>query len=122
MKKIRKFLHSNLKRLQNFAWWTYEFGLVRNNGETDSFRREKNDIEYEIYGSGIISSFDETYNVINCAMGKSKKARFLKYDINEVVMTCFDYSNIQDRYYVADSMDEVYSSFRENQDLFYYAG
>ena len=26
----------NLKRLQNFAWWTYEFGLVRNNGETDS--------------------------------------------------------------------------------------
>ena len=37
-------------------------------------------------------------------------------------MTCFDYSNIQDRYYVAESMDEIYNSFRENQDLFNYAG
>ncbi len=112
----------NLKRLQNFAWWTYEFGLVKNNGESDVFRREKNDIDYEIYGSGIISSYDETRNVINCAMGKSKKSKFIKYDINEVVMTCFDYSNIQDRYYVAESMDEIYNSFRENQDLFNYAG
>ena len=54
----------NLRRLQNFAWWTYEFGLIKNNGDTDSFRRKTNDIDYEIYGAGIISSFDETANVI----------------------------------------------------------
>ncbi len=112
----------NLKRLQNFAWWTYEFGLVRNKGESDIFRREKNNIDYEIYGAGIISSYDETCNVINCAKGKSRASKFLKYDINEMVLTCFDYSNIQDRYYVADSMEEVYDSFRQNQDLFNFVG
>ena len=44
----------NLKRLQNFSWWTYEYGLLKNYGETDHLRRERNDIDYEIYGAGII--------------------------------------------------------------------
>ena len=30
----------NLKRLQNFAWWTYEFGLIKNNRKTDSIRKK----------------------------------------------------------------------------------
>ena len=60
----------NLKRLQNFAWWTYEFGLIKNTGGSDRLRRIKNDIDYEIYGAGIISSFDETLNVVQCAKGE----------------------------------------------------
>ena len=63
----------NLKRLQNFSWWTYEYGLLKNHGETDDLRTEKNDIDYEIYGAGIISSFDEVRNVVSCAKGKSKQ-------------------------------------------------
>ena len=112
----------NLKRLQNFAWWTYEYGLLKNNGISDGFRRINNDIDYEIYGAGIISSFDEVTNVVHCAKGISEKSRFISYDIEEVVMTCFDYSNIQDRYFVVNSMPDLYRSFRDNQKLFWFEG
>ena len=112
----------NLKRLQNFAWWTYEYGLLKNTGETDRFRRVNNDIEYEIYGAGIISSFDEVTNVVECAKGKSDRSRFLPYDIEEIAMTCFDYSNIQDRYYVIESMTDLYISFKDNKELFFFNG
>jgi len=112
----------NLKRLQNFAWWTYEYGLIKNNGDTDKFRRINNDIKYEIYGSGIISSYDEVMNVIKCSKGESRRSKFLPYNIEEIVMTCFDYSEIQDRYYVIDSMDHLYESFKRDQDIFWFEG
>jgi phenylalanine-4-hydroxylase len=112
----------NLKRLQNFAWWTYEFGLIKNTGDTDTFRRVANDMDYEIYGAGIISSFDEVTNVVKCAKGESSRSKFLPYNIEEMIMTCFDYSNIQDRYYVIDSMDSLYKSFRANRQLFWFEG
>ena len=112
----------NLKRLQNFAWWTYEFGLIKNTSDTDPFRRVANDMDYEIYGAGIISSLDEVTNVVKCAKGESSRSKFLPYNIEEMIMTCFDYSNIQDRYYVIDSMDSLYKSFRANQQLFWFEG
>ncbi|NQV37108.1 MAG: hypothetical protein HQ509_03770 [Candidatus Marinimicrobia bacterium] len=112
----------NLKRLQNFAWWTYEFGLVKNHGETDRFRRKPNDVDIEIYGAGIISSHDETRNVVQCAKGESSRSKFLPFDIEEIVMTRFDYSDIQDRYFVVESMQELYKSFYEHRDLFWYNG
>ena len=108
----------NLKRLQNFSWWTYEYGLLKNDGKTDHLRKEKNDIEYEVYGAGIISSFDEVRNVVSCAKGKSNQSKFIPYNIEEVAMTCFDYSHIQDRYFVIDSMKELYKSFLENKEIF----
>ena len=112
----------NLKRLQNFAWWTYEFGVIKNNGDADSYRRNNNDIDYEIYGSGIISSYDETNNVIQCAKGESKRSKFLPFDIEEIIMTRYDYSNIQERYYVIDSMEDLYETYYNNKSLFLYEG
>jgi phenylalanine-4-hydroxylase len=112
----------NLRRLQNFAWWTYEFGLVKSNPYTNHFRRKRNDIDYEIYGSGIISSFDETMNIIKCAKGVSNNSKILLYDIEEMMMTCFNYSQIQDRYYVVESMEALYKSFENNQKLFWFEG
>jgi len=112
----------NLKRLQNFAWWTYEFGLIKNDGSTDSFRRNANDMDYEIYGAGIVSSYNETLNIVECAKNESKTSEFLPFDIEEIVMTCFDYGSIQNRYYVIDSMKNLYSSFRDNRDIFWYEG
>ena len=108
----------NLKRLQNFAWWTYEFGVLENTGESDGFRHKANDIDYEIYGSGILSSYDETLNVVECAKGTSVRSRFIPFDIEEVVLTRFDYSDIQDRYYVIPSLEVLYTAFRENRDIF----
>jgi phenylalanine-4-hydroxylase len=104
--------------LQNFAWWTYEFGVLENTGESDGFRHKANDIDYEIYGSGILSSYDETLNVVECAKGTSVRSRFIPFDIEEVVLTRFDYSDIQDRYYVIPSLEVLYTAFRENRDIF----
>ena len=115
-------VYHNLKRLQNFAWWTYEFGLIQNDGTTDKFRRHPNDIDYEIYGAGIVSSYDETSNVVRCAKKESKASEFLPYDIDEIVMTCFDYSALQNRYYIIDSLEILYNSFRNNRDIFWYEG
>ena len=112
----------NLKRLQNFAWWTYEFGLIKNTGESDRLRRIKNDIDYEIYGAGIISSFDETRNVVQCAKGELNHSKFLSFDIEEVVLTRFDYSKIQDRYYIINTMEDMYRDFKDNQKLFWFEG
>ena len=112
----------NLKRLQNFSWWTYEYGLLNNHGETDPLRRRKNDIKYEIYGAGIISSLDEVENIVSCAKGESSQSKFIPYNIEEVAMTCFDYSHIQDRYFVIDSMEDLYKSFSENKNLFWFEG
>ena len=112
----------NLKRLQNFAWWTYEFGVIKNNGDADSYRRNNNDIDYEIYGSGIISSYDETNNIIQCAKGESKRSKFLPFDIEEIIMTRYDFSNIQERYYVIDSMEDLYETYYDNKSLFFYEG
>ena len=112
----------NLKRLQNFAWWTYEFGLIKNCGETDQFRRKKNDIDYEIYGAGIISSYDETLNIVECAKGNSSYSKFISFDIEEITMTRFDTSNIQNRYYVINSMNDMYQAFQDSQDLFWFEG
>jgi phenylalanine-4-hydroxylase len=112
----------NLKRLQNFAWWTYEFGLIKNTGKSDQFRRIKNDIDYEIYGAGIISSFDETLNVVQCAKGQLNHSKFLPFDMEEVVLTRFDYSKIQDRYYVINTMTDMYRDFKDNQNLFWFEG
>ena len=112
----------NLKRLQNFAWWTYEFGLIKNNRKTDSIRKKNNDIDYEIYGAGIISSYDEVTNVINCAKEESKRSKIFPFDIEEAVLTRYDYSDIQDRYYVIDSMDDLYETYYNNKRLFFYEG
>ena len=112
----------NLKRLQNFAWWTYEFGIVKNSGDTDNYRVIKNDIDYEIYGAGIISSYDETNNIVQCAKGDSNRSRFVPFDMEEIIITRYDFSNIQDRYYVIDSMDDLYETYYDNKNLFFYEG
>ena len=87
----------NLKRLQNFAWWTYEFGVVKNNVATDNIRRINNDIDYEIYGAGIISSYDETLNVITCAQRSANRSQFLPFDIEEIIICLL---------YTSDAADE----------------
>lgn len=112
----------NLKRLQNFAWWTYEFGLMKKQPDSDKSRPLPNDMDHEIYGSGIISSYAETMHVAACSKGESNLSRILPYDIEEAAMTRFDYSEIQDRYYVIDSMDSLYRSFYNNMDLFWFEG
>ena len=106
-KKLTEDLKShNLKRLQNFVWWTLEFGVVKSNTE----------LGFEIYGAGILSSFDEISNVIN------NKDKIIPYDFEEIILTRFDYSDLQDRYYMIDSFDSVIEDFKNKKELFYYQG
>lgn len=112
----------NLKRLQNFAWWTYEFGIMEKQDSTDMLRRTPNDMNHEIYGAGIMSSYAETLHVAACSKGENSYSEFIPYNIEEAVMTRFDYSEIQDRYFVIDSMESLYRSFYDNQELFWYKG
>ena len=112
-------VNHNLKRLQNFSWWTYEYGLLKNSGRTDKFRRVSNDIPYEIYGSELFLLLMKQKTLLIVQKGKRLDQNSLKYDIEEIVLTCFDYSNIQDRYFVIDSMEELYSSFSNNKNYFF---
>ena len=100
----------NLKRLQNFVWWTLEFGLINSS----------NELGYEIYGAGILSSYNEIQNVIEYIKNGNKK--IINYDIEKVVMNRFDYSYLQDRYYVIDSFDKLIDSFNSNKDIFLFKG
>jgi len=107
----------NIKRLQNFVWWSYEFGLLKKQTTTSS----ENDIDYEIYGAGILSSENEIENIVNCAKKVSDHSKFLPFDIEEMALTRFDYSTIQNRYFVADNMEHVYDTFNQNKDVFFYS-
>ena len=95
----------NLKRLQNFVWWTLEFGLVK----TD------NDLGFDIYGAGILSSYHDIQNVISSI--KNNK-NILPYSLVDVGLTRFDYSNLQDRYYYINSFDELIDDFENNKEFF----
>ena len=112
----------NLKRLQNFAWWSYEFGIMKKQPESENWRTDANDMDHELYGSGIISGYDEVMNVVACSRGESDSSALLPFDMEEVVMTRFDYSDIQDRYYIIDSMESLYADFYDNQRLFFFEG
>lgn len=112
----------NLKRLQNFAWWTYEFGIMKKQPDSDALRQTPNDMDHEIYGAGILSSYNETMNVVACSRGESARSELKPFDMEEIVLTRFDYSEIQDRYYVIDSMESLYRTYYDHKDLFRFAG
>ena len=102
----------NLKRLQNFVWWTLEFGIIISH-----------DLEnFKILGAGILSSRDEIDNVVNSVLGVANNSEIIKYDIEKVVLTQFDYSNLQDRYYYIDSLNFLYNDFYTNKDIFLFKG
>jgi len=100
----------NLKRLQNFVWWTLEFGLVKSS----------NNLGFEIYGAGILSSYNEIQNVLKFT--NHNAGNIINYDIDKVAMNRFDYSDLQDRYYIIESFDSLIDSFHSNKDIFLFNG
>ncbi|RMF09517.1 MAG: hypothetical protein D6762_03495 [Candidatus Neomarinimicrobiota bacterium] len=108
----------NLKRLQNFAWWTYEFGLLKKSPAASP----RNDCEHEIYGAGILSSFAETQHVVDCSRGRCTTSELRPFNLEEIVLTRFDYSTVQDRYYVIESFDQLYTEYYRHRDLFRFQG
>ena len=90
-------------------WWTLEFGIMSS----------QNEYGFEIYGAGILSSYDEILNVVN---NYKKQQNIKKYNVEEIVMTRFDYSKLQDQYFIIDSFEDLIKSYYENQYLFNFKG
>ena len=84
-----------LKKLQRIYWFTIEFGLIKRNKD------------FKIYGAGIISSKEESQNVLS---SKSKKKKF---DVNTIMNHSFRIDIVQDTYYYIDSFEELTSSIDE---------
>jgi len=78
-----------LKKLQRIYWFTIEFGLIKNNNK------------FKIYGAGIISSKEESMNVL------SNKSQKKKFDVNRVMNHSFKIDVVQDTYYYIDSFEEL---------------
>lgn len=81
-----------IQLLSRVYWYTIEFGLIK---ENDAFK---------IYGAGIISSFGETKHAIDSATTK------LPFDVEMIIDTPYRTDIIQDKYFVIDSFEQLYSS------------
>jgi len=83
-----------LLHLQRLYWFTIEFGLIEQNG-------------LKLYGAGIMSSFGESNFVY------TNKTKIVRYNLNEVISTYFNNSEIQTKYFVIDSFHSLYNSIDE---------
>ena len=89
-----------LEKLQRIYWFTIEFGLIKKNND------------FKIYGAGIISSDEESKNVL------SKKSRKLEFDVKKVMNQPFRIDVVQDTYYYINSFEQLTSSIADIRDDF----
>jgi phenylalanine-4-hydroxylase len=80
-----------LVELQRLYWFTIEFGLLKGD-------------EPQIYGAGIMSSFGETNYIYDSGV------EIIPFNIKEVVNTYFCNSEIQTKYFLLDSFDDLFKS------------
>ena len=90
-----------LKKLQRIYWFTIEFGLI------------KKDKKFKIYGAGIISSKEESKNVL------SNKSLKKKFNVKKVINHSFRIDIVQDTYYYIDSFKELTLSLNEIRENIY---
>ena len=78
-----------LELLVRFYWFTVEFGVIKEAGEQ------------KILGAGILSSIGEMEHVL------SGKAKVKPFDLEEVLATPFDPTQLQPVLFVAPSLDNI---------------
>ncbi len=76
-----------LEELGRLYWFTVEFGLVEEDGETKA------------YGAGLLSSFGELENAF------TDKVERRPFDLKQVINTAYDYSEMQPLLYVIPSYE-----------------
>ena len=81
-----------IELLSRIYWFTIEFGLIRENGQL------------KIYGAGIMSSFGETKHAI------ANHSQKFDFDVEKILDTPYRKDILQDKYFVIDSFDQLYSS------------
>jgi phenylalanine-4-hydroxylase len=84
-----------LEELGRLYWFTVEFGLIEEDGETKAF------------GAGLLSSFGELENAFT---GNVERRSF---DLRQVINTAYDYSDMQPILYVIPSYAELKEQTRK---------
>ena len=84
-----------IELLGRIYWFTIEFGLIRESGEL------------KVYGAGIMSSYGETKNSLS-----DNTEKFL-FDVEHVFNSDFRTDILQERYFVIDSYEQLYTSIPE---------
>jgi phenylalanine-4-hydroxylase len=84
-----------IELLSRIYWFTVEFGLIRENGEL------------RIYGAGILSSAGETKYSL------SDEPPHYEFNVPVIMQTDFRKDVFQDRYFVIESYEQLYSSIPE---------
>lgn len=79
-------------------WYTVEFGLLRENGSS------------KIFGAGIISSIEETQNVI------SEQSVKKPFDVAELLDTEYRIDALQPQYFVMESFEQLCRAIEEIDD------
>ncbi|WP_022834514.1 phenylalanine 4-monooxygenase [Salisaeta longa] len=82
------------QRLERFHWFTVEFGLLREKGET------------RIFGAGIVSSNNEVTHAL------SDEVTTHPFDPEHIVEKDYDVWHLQDELFVLDSFEQLVDGFR----------
>jgi phenylalanine-4-hydroxylase len=83
--------NKGVKFLARLNWYTIEFGLIRNDGET------------KIYGAGIVSSYGEA----RYALG-DPSSNHLQFNLDRVLRTGYYIDDLQATYFVIDSFEKLF--------------
>ncbi len=86
--------------IERFYWYTIEFGLIQEAGET------------KILGAGIISSYGETNRIF-----EDNSIQIKPFNMAEILYLPFDKTNLQPVYYLADSYTDLYDSVNDLEKL-----
>lgn len=102
---------AHIKRLGRLFWFTVEFGLIKENGQT------------KIYGSGLVSSHAESEYSLNGAWEKKGHtaadcterpvAEWRPFDLDRVCETDFEIDHYQPIYYVLESFEQLRDAMNE---------
>lgn len=84
-----------LERMGRLYWYTFEFGLIRQDGQV------------KVYGSGVASSQEECTNVL------SGGCEIRDFSVEEVLNTTVKVDEIHKRLFAIDSFDEIMGAVRE---------
>ncbi|WP_116126532.1 phenylalanine 4-monooxygenase [Lewinella sp. IMCC34183] len=85
-----------IKQLQRLYWFTIEFGVMRQEGET------------KVYGAGICSSRQETRHVF-----ENPDVEVLPFDLDQVMKQNFVIDKVQMRYFAVDSFASLFAAADE---------
>ncbi len=88
-----------IKQLQTLYWFTIEFGLIKEDGQI------------RIYGAGILSSEKETKHIFESDINAHP------FDIQHIINTPYDISDIQLDYFVIDSYKNLFESLAQFEEI-----